>query len=46
MLKVKDCVLPPENGRCLGWRAGPDQPYQWLSYQEVSLSLQTDRERL
>jgi long-chain acyl-CoA synthetase len=24
-----------KNGPCLGWRVGPDHPYQWLSYQEV-----------
>uniref|UniRef100_H2ZCR8 Long-chain-fatty-acid--CoA ligase n=1 Tax=Ciona savignyi TaxID=51511 RepID=H2ZCR8_CIOSA len=24
-----------EGGPCLGWRPGPDQPYKWLTYQEV-----------
>ena len=23
------------NGQCLGWRAGPDKSYQWMSYQQV-----------
>ncbi|XP_077974330.1 long-chain-fatty-acid--CoA ligase 1-like isoform X2 [Styela clava] len=23
------------NGNCLGYRPGPDQPYKWFSYQEV-----------
>ncbi|XP_006818257.1 long-chain-fatty-acid--CoA ligase 1-like [Saccoglossus kowalevskii] len=23
------------NGQCLGWRSGADQPYQWLTYDQV-----------
>lgn len=23
------------NGPCLGWRPGPKQPYQWLTYQQI-----------
>ncbi|XP_019637082.1 PREDICTED: long-chain-fatty-acid--CoA ligase 1-like [Branchiostoma belcheri] len=22
-------------GRCLGWRAAPEEPYQWMTYQQV-----------
>ncbi|XP_014220347.1 long-chain-fatty-acid--CoA ligase 1 [Trichogramma pretiosum] len=25
------------NGRCLGWRNGPNEPYQWLHYNETLL---------
>ncbi|CAB0036817.1 unnamed protein product, partial [Trichogramma brassicae] len=25
------------NGRCLGWRSGPNEPYQWLHYNETLL---------
>nr|XP_002129741.1 long-chain-fatty-acid--CoA ligase 1-like [Ciona intestinalis] len=24
-----------EGGPCVGWRPGPDQPYKWLTYQQV-----------
>lgn len=30
------CLCLSENGPCLGFRK-PNQPYQWLSYKEVSL---------
>lgn len=26
-----------DNGRCLGWREGPNKPYQWLHYNEALL---------
>lgn len=26
-----------DNGNCLGYRPGPDKPYQWISYQEVGV---------
>merc|ERR1711881_82634 len=24
-----------EGGPCLGWRPGPGEPYQWITYQQV-----------
>jgi len=35
-----DCFLrglrvSQSTGRCLGWRPGPDQPFSWITYQDV-----------
>jgi len=24
-----------EGGPCVGWRSGPDEPFTWLTYQQV-----------
>ena len=26
-----------DNGPCLGWREGPNKPYQWMTYEEALL---------
>lgn len=35
LLDMRPTCLSAGNGPCLGFRK-PEQPYQWLSYQEVS----------
>lgn len=29
--------MPTDNGPCLGWRDGPNKPYQWIHYNETLL---------
>ena len=32
---LRGLSVSPAAGRCLGWRPGPNQPFSWITYQDV-----------
>ena len=35
MLNLECTPYTIDNGKCLGWRPGPKEPYRWITYSEV-----------